>query len=112
MVAAESLQAQIITDIRQVPEQEAACQRLIQQSVSLLGFPPEKLYPGLVQAVEARVRAEFDHRTTTTTATQASPAEHLPVQLHISPANKLMTVELLVPTPAATCVHVVSVNIV
>ena len=50
MVATERLQAEINTDIRQVPEQEAASKDLIQKSVSLLGFAPEKLYPGMVQA--------------------------------------------------------------
>ena len=87
MEAAESFQALVSTDIRQAAEQKAVLVAITLQCVRTLGLAPEKVFPDLIQAVEARIRAELDHRTVRTIATQASPAEHLPLQLHILPAK-------------------------
>ena len=70
-------------------EQQAATKALVLHSVRLLGLAPADLFENLVQGVEPRIRAEYEEEMANAqkeaSLAQASPAEHLPLQLHTLP---------------------------
>ena len=62
-----------------IPQQEAL-KALLQQSVMVLGMPPEDLFEGLVERLEARISTKYEQKLQTATKeavlAQASVVRH------------------------------------
>lgn len=85
-------------------QQQASLKALLQQSVMVLGIPPEDLFEGLVQRLEGTIGAKYEQKlhaaTKVATLAQASPPEHACLQPH----NLLcLKHSLLVPEHQVTC---------
>ena len=89
-------------------QQQAASKAMLQKSIRVLGLAPEDLFEGLVQSIEARIRAKYEEKMQTVKKparlAQASPAEFLALQLHTLPQDNSKSMAIGLSGPVATCV--------